>query len=250
MTELESRTPDELDLLANQRSILRVMRRSHRFLMAYVFSPVFAIYIPMIWVILLVAMMGLPPGGLSIAMIIIIIPVVIAPLIYKFTKEKFGTLRQAGAALKEIEDSLGEKDIATGLASYIFLIFDVLRPADGRDATPSENEVEKLRRHLANLTKTVIVEVISQGVLYAFLIIGFLIPELVSAIQGGRPLLVPLSALTIILVILAARWFTFFYWRLLVRRWLRFYQGFIAWGQELERKLSNPTNNHDGRPPS
>ena len=229
---------------------MRVMRRSHRFLMAYVFSPVFAIYIVMLWVILLIAMMGLPPGGFSIAMILIIIPVVITPLIYKSTRERFGTLQQAGAALKDIEDSLGEKDIATGLTSYIFLIFDVLRPADSQDATPSENEVEKLRRHLANLTKTVIVEVIFQGVLYASLIINFLIPELVSAIQVGGPLLVPLSSLIMIVAILAARWFTFFYWRLLVRRWLRFYQGFIAWGQELERKLSNPINNHDGRPPS
>jgi len=80
------------------------MRRSHRFLMAYVFSPVFAIYIVMLWVILLIAMMGLPPGGFSIAMILIIIPVVITPLIYKSTRERFGTLQQAGAALKDIED--------------------------------------------------------------------------------------------------------------------------------------------------
>ena len=218
-------------------------------MMAHIFSSVFGMYIIMLWVVLVVAMMGLAPAPLSIALIIIIIPILIAPLQYRSAKERFGTLQEAGAALKEIEESLGKQDIARGLTSYIFLIFDVLIPADRRNATTSETEVEKLRKHLADLTRKVIVEVVSQGTMYAFLIIGFLIPEFTSAIEQGGPLLLPLVLLAVIIAVLVARWFIFFYWRLLARRWLRLYQGFIAWGEELERTLSSPTNDHDGGAP-
>jgi hypothetical protein len=204
-------------------------------------------YIVMLWVVLLIAMMDLPIELLSVAFIIIIIPIVTAPLQYRSAKERFGALQQAGVALKDIEEALEERQIVSGLTSYIFLIFDVLRPTDTRFDASSENEVEHLRKHMGDLTKKVVSEVIFQAILYTLLIVNFLIPEFISAIEQGSPLVFPLVFLFVILVILMARWFIFLYWRLLVRRWLKFYQSFLAWGEELERVFSTPSNDFDGR---
>ncbi|MGY5853740.1 MAG: hypothetical protein RTU92_09260 [Candidatus Thorarchaeota archaeon] len=246
---MESSQPEQLELLARQRDILRVMRRSHRFLMAHIFSTVFGMYILMLWVVLVVVMIGLPLQLLSIAFVVIIIPILIAPLQYNSAKNRFGALQEAGAALKEIEGTLNERRIASGLTSYIFLIFDVLRPADTLQDMTSKNEAENLRENLSNLTRRVISEVIFQGLLYTLLIVNFLIPEFISSIEEGGILLIPLIFLVIILVVLIARWFVFFYWRILVRRWLRFYQGFITWGKELEQLFSDAPRDHDGRKP-
>jgi hypothetical protein len=215
--------------------------------MGHIFSTVFGMYIVMLWVVLLIAMMDLPLELLSIAFIIIIIPIVTAPLQYRSAKERFGALQQAGVALKEIEEALEESQVVSGLTSYIFLIFDVLRPTDTRYDASSENEVELLRKHMGDLTKKVVSEVIFQAMLYTLLIVNFLIPEFISAIEQGSPLVFPLVFLFVVLVILMARWFIFFYWRLLVRRWLKFYQGFLAWGEELERLFSTPSNGFEGR---
>jgi hypothetical protein len=204
----------------------------------------------MLWVVLLIAMMNLPFELLSIAVVIIILPILIAPLQYKSAKERFGALQHAGAALKEMESTLDARQIASGLASYIFLIFDVLRPADVLADATSESDAENLRKNLANLTRKVITEVIFQGALYTLLIVNFLIPEFISAIEEGGPLLIPLVFLGVILTVLVARWFIFLYWRLLVRQWVNFYDGFITWGEELERIFSGNAKDHDGRPPS
>jgi hypothetical protein len=215
--------------------------------MGHIFSTVFGMYIVVLWVALVIGMMRLPIELLSIAFIIIIIPVIIAPIQYRSAKSRFATLQKAGAALKEIEATLERTYIATGLTSYIFLIFDVLRP-EARLDPASDNEVEALRNYIAGLTGRVISEVILHGFLYALLIFNFLIPEFIVIIEEGGPLLFPLIFLAIILVILTARWFIFFYWRLLVRRWLRFYQGFIEWGEELERVFSGSTERTGGMP--
>ena len=214
--------------------------------MGYIFSSVFGMYIVMLWVILLIAMMDLPFELLSVAAIIIILPIIVAPLQYRFAKERFGALQQAGAALKEIEDALDEQHVVSGLTSYIFLIFDVLRPADTSLDVTSESDIESVRNHLAGLTRKVISEVVFQAVLYTLLIFNFLIPEFLSALEQGTPMLAPMVFLGVIIVILMARWFIFFYWRFLAKRWLSFYQGFIAWGEELEKAFSNPTNVHRG----
>ena len=217
--------------------------------MGHIFSTVFGMYIVMLWVVLLIAMMDLPVELLSIASVIIILPILIAPLQYRSAKERFGALQQAGEALKEIEEALDDHFVVSGLTSYIFLIFDVLRPADAQDDVSSEDTVEHLRRHLGNLTRKVIGEVIFQFALYTLLIVNFLIPEFLSAIEQGSPMLLPLVFLSIILFILMARWFIFLYWQLLVRRWLRFYQGFITWGEELERLFSISEPDSEGRAP-
>jgi hypothetical protein len=215
--------------------------------MGHIFSTVFGMYIVMLWVVLLIAMMNLPFELLSIAVVIIVLPILIAPLQYKSAKEKFGALQHAGVALEEMENALDAKQIASGLTSYIFLIFDVLRPAETHIDAASENEIESLRKNLGNLTRKVITEVIFQGALYTLLIVNFLIPMFISEIEVGGPLLIPLVFLCVILAVLVARWFIFLYWRLLVRQWINFYEGFIVWGEELERHFSGAGRGYEGR---
>ena len=248
---MESDPHEKAELLAQQRNILRLMRRSHRFLMGHIFSTVFGMYIVMLWVILLVALMGLPPPLLSIATLIIVIPILIAPLQYRSAKSRFRTLQIAGDSLKEIEKSLNESIVVSGLTSYIFLIFDVLRPDEYKIHSKSENEIENLRNNLAGLTRKIVGEICFQSVLFYFLIVNFLIPEFIDAITSGSLIALTfafsLVFLAIILIILSTRWIIFLYWRLLVRRWLRFYQGFISWGEELERMFMDSSNKNDGR---
>jgi hypothetical protein len=195
-------------------------------------------------------MMNLPFELLSIAIVIIIIPILVAPRQYKTAQIRFGALQEAGAALKEIEDALDEGHIVSGLTSYIFLIFDVLRPADTLVDVNSQNDSENLSKHLADLTKRVVSEVLFEGAMYTFLTVNFLIPEFLSAIEQGGPLLIPLIFLGFIIAVLVARWFIFIYWRLLARRWLRFYHGFLAWGEDLEKLFSSPASDNDGRAPA
>ncbi|UCE11000.1 MAG: hypothetical protein JSW61_03455 [Candidatus Thorarchaeota archaeon] len=233
--------------MASQRRILRLMRRSHRFLMGHIFSTVFGMYIVMLWVVLVIAMMDLPLEHLSIAFVIIVLPILILPLQYKSAKDKFGALQQAGDALNEIQDTLDERQIASGLTSYIFLIFDVIRPGDTLDDISSKNDAEHLRKNLSDLTRRVITEVIFLGAMYTYLIVNFLIPEFISAIEQGGQLLFPLAFLCVIIAVMVTRWFIFFYWRLLVGRWLKFYQGFIAWGEELERMFTGAAKDNHGR---
>jgi len=190
-------------------------------------------------------MIGLPPTMLSIAGIIIIIPIIIAPLQYKSAKKRFGMLQGAGIALEDIETSLGTAQVLPGLTSYIFLIFEILRPSPQKRVTESDNEVENLRAQVSGLTRKILSEVIFQAVLFYFLITNFLIPELVTAIAEGSIFVLPLVFLIFVLIILIARWFIFFYWYFLARKWLRFYQGFMDWGQELEKtffKTPDTTN--------
>jgi hypothetical protein len=239
----QSETPD---LLVNQKQTIRLMHRSHKFLMAYIFSNAFSIYVIMSWVALTIWMLNLPFQVLSIAAIVIIIPVIIFPLLYKRTKERFSLLQEAGTSLHDAEVAIHANQIAHGLTSYIFLIFDILRPSYKIDDEFRENEVENVRKNLNSLTRDAICEIITQGVFLTAIILYFLIPEFLEVLESGGPLLFPLIFLCFVIGFLIARWVIFLYWRFLIRRWLKFYQGFMAWGKELERMFSEPSESEPG----
>jgi hypothetical protein len=239
----QSETPD---LLVNQKQTIRLMRRSHKFLMAYIFGSVFNVYVIMSWVVLTIWMLNLPFQLLSIASIIIVIPIIISPLVYKRTKQRFGLLQEAGTSLHDAEVAIDANQIAQGLTSYIFLIFDILRPSYKIDDEFRDNEVENVRKNLNSLTRDAICEIFTQGFFITTLIIYFLIPEFLEVLESGGPLLFPLIFLCFVVGFLIARWFIFLYWRFLIRRWLKFYQGFMAWGEKLERIFSEPSESEPG----
>lgn len=243
---MEFNPSEKPDLLVNQKQTIRLMRRSHMFLMAHIFGNVFSIYVIMLWVILVIWMMNLPFELISIAAILIIIPIIISPLQYKNTKNQFGLLQEAGRALYDAEVAVDARQIAQGLTSYIFLIFDILRPSEGIVDEFEENEIEHVRENLRSLTQKNIRDIIVQGCLVTALVVFFLIPEFQRVIAKGGPLLFPFMFLCFVVGLLTARWFIFLYWRLLIRRWLRFYEGFMAWGEELERMFSQPSDNEAG----
>jgi hypothetical protein len=214
--------------------------------MAHIFGNVFSIYVVMLWVILVIWMMNLPFELLSIAAIIIIIPIIISPLQYKNTKNQFSLLQEAGRVLHDAEVAVDARQIAQGLTSYIFLIFDILRPSEGVVDEFEENEIERVRENLRSLTQKNIRDIIVQGCLVTALVVFFLIPEFQRVIAEGGPLLFPFVFLCFVAGLLIARWFIFLYWRLLISRWLRFYEGFMVWGEELERMFSQPSENEAG----
>ena len=241
MENLEKDQSEIPDLLVNQKQTIRLMRRSHKFLMAYIFANAFSIYVIMSWVALTIWMLNLPFQLLSIATMIIIIPIIIFPFLYKRTKERFSLLQEAGKSLHDAEVAIDANQIAQGLTSYIFFIFDILRPSYKIDDEFRENEVENVRKNLNSLTRDAICDIFTQGIFLTAIILYFLIPEFLEILEGGGPLLFPLIILCFVIGFLIARWFIFLYWRFLIRRWLKFYQGFMAWGEELERMFSEPS---------
>lgn len=238
--------PENHDLLTGQKKTLRLMRRSHRFLMGHIFGSVFGMYLIMLWVILFVIIAELTGSLLLIALIIIATPIVFIPIQYKDLKQKYGILQQAGQVLKDSEALVDSNQIVTGITSYVFLVFDILRPVEPSDGVKEKNEVEEVRKSLNETTRKVISEIAFQAFLIVLLLYNFLIPGLVAVLERGGPALLIFLFLGFIVVVLISRWFVFLYWRLLVRKWLRFYQGFIEWGEELERVFSSPSKDNSG----
>ena len=222
------------------------MRRSHRFLMGHIFGSAFGMYLIMLWVILFVVIANLTGTLLLIALVIIATPIVFIPIQYKDLKQKYGILQQAGQVLKESEVLVDSNQIVTGLTSYVFLVFDILRPADTSDDAKEKNEIEEVRKSLKETTRKVISEIVFQIFLVALLLNNFLIPELIAALERGGPSLLIFLFLGFIVMVLISRWIVFLYWRLLARRWLRFYQGFLEWGEELERVFSSSSEDNLG----
>lgn len=124
------------------------MRRSQRLLISHIYASVFSIYVVMLWVILFIALIQLPLQLLLIALAIIALPVAITPLQYKRTRQRFALLQQAGEVLEQAEIAVSEKQTTIGLTSYIFLLFDVIRPTDDEKVESDQNEVEQIRTHL------------------------------------------------------------------------------------------------------
>ena len=222
------------------------MRRSHRFLMGHIFGAVFGMYLIMLWVILFVVIAELTGVLLLIALMVIVAPLVFIPIQYKELKQKYGILQQAGQVLKDSESLVDSNQIVMGLTSYVFLIFDLLRPAETGYDEKEQHEIEEVRKSLNETTRRVISEIIFQAFLIVLLLYNFLIPGLLVIIESGGPATLIFLFLGVIVLVLISRWIVFLYWRLLTRRWLRFYQGFMEWGEELERVFSSSTKDNSG----
>jgi hypothetical protein len=214
--------------------------------MGHIFGVVFGMYLVMLWVILFVVIAELTGSLLLIALIIICTPIAMIPIQYKDLKRKYGILQQAGQVLKDSETLVDSNQLVTGLTSYVFLVFDILRPTDTSDDVREKNEVEEVRKSLNETTRKVVSEIVFQAILIVFLLYNFLIPGLIAVLEQGGPALLIFLFLGFIVVVLIARWIVFLYWRLLVRKWLRFYQGFIEWGEELERLFSSSSEDSSG----
>jgi hypothetical protein len=203
-------------------------------------------YLIMLWVILFVIITGLTGTLLLIALVVIGTPILILPIQYKELKQKYGILLQAGQVLKESESLIDSNQLVTGLTSYVFLVFDILRPANTHDDAKEKNEVEEVRKSLKATTRKIIFEIAFQGFLLVYILNSFIIPELIDFLEQGGSFLPMLLFLVFIVAVLIARWIVFLYWRLLARRWLRFYKGFMEWGEELERVFSSSSEDNSG----
>ncbi|MGY5882015.1 MAG: hypothetical protein RTV31_17355 [Candidatus Thorarchaeota archaeon] len=237
---------ENMDLLKGQKQTLQLMRKSHRFLMGHIFGSVFGVYLIVLWVILFVVIANLTGTLLLIALVLICTPLAIIPIQYRDLKQKYGILQQAGQILKESETVIDSKQLVSGLSSYVFLVFDLLRPVSTGDDPTEMNEIEVARKSLQETTRKIISEIVFQAFLVFLLLYNFLIPGLIVLLEQGGSFLPIFLFLGFIVIVLVSRWFVFLYWRLLVRKWLLFYEGFIEWGEELERIFSSPPEDSSG----
>jgi hypothetical protein len=214
--------------------------------MGHIFGSTFGMYLIMLWVILFVVIANLTGTLLFIALVLIATPIAIIPIQYRELKQKYGIVQQAGQVLKDSEALIDSNQIITGLTSYVFLVFDILRPVDPNDDTREKNEVEEVRKGLRETTRKVISEIVFQAFLLVLLLYTFLIPGLIAFLEQGGSALLMFLFLGFIVIVLVSRWIVFLYWRLLARRWLRFYRGFIEWGEKLERVFSSPSKDNSG----
>ena len=154
----------------------------------------------------------------------------------------------------------GTSDVSIAVSCMKLGVFDYLVKSIEESkliATVSRAiENQELRRENISLRNHLVrqdlehVDELSEIVFQAFLIVllsyNFLIPGLIAILQHGGPASSIFLFLGVIVIVLVSRWIVFLYWRLLARRWLRFYQGFMEWGEELERVFSSSTKDNSG----
>ncbi len=227
------------------------MFKSHRMLTAYIYANLFIIYGIMAWVGLFVLWMGLPTELALIALVIIAIPVLIAPFLYRYVKRTYPIIQDAKKVLERAREDLDNRRSATGLSTYIALLFKILQTEKDES---EEAKIEQTRKALRRSRFNALSEIIFQGFLFTLVSANFLIPEIILILEqsgfGGllvNPIIVVVGALFIIFVI---RWGVFIRWQLLARRWLRIYQGFLEWGEELERMILSSGSNENGGTPA
>ncbi|MDF1539334.1 MAG: hypothetical protein P1Q69_10580 [Candidatus Thorarchaeota archaeon] len=211
-----------IDFLEIQKKILRLMFKSHRMLTAYIYANVFIIYGIMVWVGLFILWMGLPLELALIAFTIIAIPLLAAPIIYRHVKRTYPIIQDAGKVLESVRADLDNRHSATGLSTYITLLFKIIQTEKDES---EEADIEQTRMALRKSRFNVLSEIILQGFLFTLAFVNFLIPEILLILEqsgiGGllaNPIIVVIG---ILLIILAIRWGIYIQWQLLVRRWLR-----------------------------
>lgn len=227
---------DSIDFIETQKKILPLMLKSHRMLTAYIYANLFIIYGVMAWVGLVLWWMGLPFQLSIVAFALILIPLLISPLIYRQVKRTYPVIQHAKTVLLGARNELNANRSAGGLFTYITLLFKILHPEKEESA---ESEIERTRSALQKSKRNAVSEIIFQGFIFTLAFANFIIPDVLLIIEQsgflgllGNPIMLIIGFIFSLIVI---RWGVFIRWHLLVRRWLKLYQGFIEWGEELER---------------
>ncbi|MFW9920664.1 MAG: hypothetical protein ACFFED_13755, partial [Candidatus Thorarchaeota archaeon] len=222
-------------LVEGQKKILPLINRSHRLLTLFIYYSVSILYLWMGWVVFFILWMELPPTLGLVAAIVIAIPLLVTPLMYKQMKQRYGYILDAKNLLDTIQESIDSEQVASGILSYISLLLNIINPDESKEETvPSQVRLRDLRiRSISQL--------IFQMFMMYLIFQNFFIPEIILLIEAGgiiavllNPVMVLLSA---ILAITLTGLLVLILLEITVRRWLKIYQGFIEWGEELERMV-------------
>lgn len=225
-------------LVEGQKNILPLMFRSHRLLTTYIYYSVSIIYLWLVWVIFFILWIQLPLELGLIAFVIIALPIVISPILYKNSKKTYSYIIKAKRTLEHTRDAIDMDQFATGISSYITLLFNILKPDEVREEGES---VQESPVKLSSLR----IKTASQSVVFVFLVVlvfqNFFIPEIVRLLEIGGILAVLANPVMVLMGFLLALMICGFVviilWELTVRRWLRIYTGFQSWGEEIERMV-------------
>lgn len=222
-------------IIEGQKKILPLMRRSHRLLKFYIYYSVSILYLWLAWVLFFILWMQLPPELGLIAVVIIALPLIVAPILYKQMKQRYGYILEAQKVLDAIQEAVDSQQIASGAFRYMTLLLNIIKP----DESEGRDEGSQIR--LRDLRSRLLSQLVVQTLMLYFIFVNFFIPEIISLMETGglvAVLLNPIIVLmSVIIGIMLTGFVVFLLWELTVRRWLRLYQRIIEWGEEIERMV-------------
>jgi hypothetical protein len=225
---------ESIDVMAKT---VQVMLRGHRFLTIYLHWNIILPFLFVGWVGTFLLWVQLPFGLLSIASMVLILPLLMLPVLYASVRKRLPLLKEAKGVLLEAKSALASHRTDLGLARYVTLLFAILQSrAASRQEEPS---FESMRASLKGSNRSLLGQVSFQVLLVAMIFNYFLIPEMLNVLQQGgvialllNPVLLLMLALVILMVL---SWVVFLSWYQLSSRWLRMYGALQEWGAELER---------------
>lgn len=243
---LESNERAEGGLVASQRRILPLMFKSHRLLMAYIYYNLSIMYIWMGWVLLLFLWMDLPLPLLSIAFVIIALPILIAPMQYRIMKKNYSHLIDAKQILLDMQKTDNASQVIAGIAKYSTILFNVVSPnVETKGSSSAEHTKISIKRLRFNSVSKLAIQAF-----FVYLIFqSYFIPSIIELLEIGglaAVLFNPVMMLMgIILAIMIVGLMIFVLWEIQVRRWVKIYHGFLAWGEEIERLIPSDLTEED-----
>jgi hypothetical protein len=234
-------------LVETQKRIVRAILRSHRLLTAYIYYMFSIIYLWMGWVLLFILWMQLPPSIGPIAVLLIAIPVVMTPFLYTRFRMSYGYLINAKNTLVAISRAESTHQISSSISSYITLLFQIIKPTKER---PDEESRARAQINLRQLRIQSGSSLVLQLFMQYFVLTDFLIPKISSLFASGGIIAVLLNPVIMVLGLLLAITITgillFFLWEIQVRRWMRTYEDFLSWGEDIERTVSTQSDQGKG----
>ncbi len=191
----------------------------------------------------------MPPTVGAIALLIIALPVIMSPFLYKRFRLRYGYLLEARERLTDMRRAESPDQLSRGISSYIALLLHIIKPSEEQDDDVLQGQTR------ANLRDLRIQSGASLGfmlILMYFVLTEFLIPGIIKLLDAGGVVAVLLDPVIMVLGVLVAITVSggllYLLWEFQVRRWLRIYQGLLSWGEEIERMgSSHPSDDKGGR---
>lgn len=246
MWRLENRADIDKRLLESQKKTLQAVTRSHRLLMAYIYYENSVIYLWMGWVILFILWMGVPPTVGAIALLIIALPVIMTPFLYKRFRLRYGYLLEARGWLADMKRAESPDQFSRGISSYIALLLYIVKPTEGHaDVLQGRAQVRLRDLRIQSGASLGLMLVMMYLVLS-----NFLVPEIINLLEIGGLVAVLLNPVIMVLGVLVAITVSgvvlYLLWEFQVRGWLRIYQGLLSWGEEIEHLASSQSSDDEG----
>lgn len=180
-------------------------------------------------------------------MLIIALPVIMTPFLYKRFRLRYGYLLEARERLADMKRAEGTDQFSRGISSYIALLLHIVRPTEVQDDDVLQGQSRVKLRDLRIQSGSSLGLML---ILMYLVLANFLIPEIIDLLETGGVVAVLLNPVIMVMGVLVAITITgiilYLLWEFQVRRWLRIYNGLISWGEEIERMTSSYSSDDEG----